>query len=94
MLPGLVAAMVVQQETLTYYTSCHTDILIVHRGRVPNQTVLATRPEFRLFEESMSVLRHLLDLRERKVFLGKQVVHRFGVLGRDVVNLRQIFLLQ
>lgn len=69
-------------------------MLIVHRGRVPNQTVLATGPEFRLFEESVSVLRHLLDLREGEVSLGKEVVYRFGVLGRDVVDLREILLLQ
>ena len=42
----------------------------------------------------MSVLCHLLNLGEGEIFLGQEVVHRLGILGRDVVDLREIFLLQ
>lgn len=62
--------------------------------RVAYQAVVLPGRELGLFVKGVGVLGHVLHFGEREVLLGEQVVYGLWVLGRDVVDLGEVFLLQ
>lgn len=61
--------------------------------RVAYQAVVLPGRELGLFVKGVGVLGHILHFGEREVLLGEQVVYGLWVLGRDVVDLGEVFLL-
>jgi len=69
-------------------------LLVVYGCWVAYKTLLTARSELRLLEEFLSGLRKLFNLGEGKLLLWQEIIHSFRVFRGDVVDLRQVLLLQ
>lgn len=63
-------------------------------AHVAYQAIILTGPELGFFGKFVRILRHFFHLCEIELLLGQQVVNSLGILRGDVVNLRQVVLLQ